>query len=96
MTRLAIAAVTVTLLATHGMTQPSPRGKLVDLGGHRLHIDCSGSGSPAVIVENGFDEFSFDWTMVQAKVEKFARICTYDRHLRADQSRVARRFVEAR
>lgn len=57
---------------------PAP-GKLVDLGGHRLHVWCSGKGTPAVLVENGLGDFSFDWILVQEKVEKFTRICTYDR-----------------
>lgn len=58
---------------------PKPMGKLVDLGGHRLHVNCSGTGSPVVLVENGLGDFSFDWILVQDKVSKFARICTYDR-----------------
>src|SRR5262245_28848370 len=57
---------------------PAP-GKLVDLGGHRLHVWCTGKGSPTVVVENGLGDFSFDWVLVQRKVESFARICTYDR-----------------
>jgi len=51
----------------------------VDLGGHRLHVLCTGSGSPTVVVENGLGDFSFDWALVQEPVSKFARICTYDR-----------------
>ncbi len=62
-----------------GSAQPQPRGKLVDLGGHRLHIDCRGDGAPTVVVENGFEEFSFDWTLVQSRLVKFTRVCTYDR-----------------
>lgn len=58
---------------------PQFPGTMVDLGGHRLHIDCRGIGVPVVIVENGFDEFSFDWALVQTRVEQFTRICTYDR-----------------
>jgi len=58
---------------------PKPVGKLVDLGGHRLHMNCSGSGSPTVVVENGLGDFSFNWILVQEKVSRFARICTYDR-----------------
>jgi len=57
----------------------APTGKLVDLGGHRLHIRCTGKGAPAVVVENGLGDFSFDWILVQREVEKFTRICTYDR-----------------
>lgn len=58
---------------------PSPSGKLVDLGGHRLHVYCMGKGSPTVVVENGLGDFSFDWILVQSRVSSFTRICTYDR-----------------
>jgi pimeloyl-ACP methyl ester carboxylesterase len=58
---------------------PAPPGKLVDLGGHRLHVYCTGRGEPTVVVENGLGDFSFDWTLVQSRVSPFARICTYDR-----------------
>jgi pimeloyl-ACP methyl ester carboxylesterase len=57
---------------------PSP-GRLVDIGGRRLHLHCTGSGSPAVIVENGFGGFSIDFALVQPDVAKFTQICTYDR-----------------
>ncbi len=60
-------------------TAPAPPGKLIDLGGHQLHVHCSGTGSPVVIVENGLGDFSFDWTLVQNLVSRFTRICTYDR-----------------
>ena len=58
---------------------PAPLGKLVDLGGHQLHVHCSGSGAPAVVIENGLGDFSFDWTLVQNSVSRFTRVCTYDR-----------------
>jgi len=41
--------------------EPNPVGKLVDLGGHKLHVNCTGSGRPTVVVENGQGDFSFDW-----------------------------------
>src|ERR1700691_5597255 len=59
--------------------EPEPLGKLVDLGGHRLHVNCTGNGSPTVVVENGLGDFSFDWILVQSRVARFTRICTYDR-----------------
>jgi pimeloyl-ACP methyl ester carboxylesterase len=59
--------------------EPKPPGKLVDLGGHRLHMNCTGKGSPTVVVENGLGDFSFDWILVQSRVSRFTRICTYDR-----------------
>jgi pimeloyl-ACP methyl ester carboxylesterase len=58
---------------------PAPLGRLVDLGGRKLHLHCTGSGSPTVIVENGSSGFSIDWFFVQAKTQRFTRICTYDR-----------------
>ncbi|HXC94688.1 MAG TPA: alpha/beta hydrolase [Edaphobacter sp.] len=67
------------MLASHAETTPAPPGKLVDLGGHRLHVNCTGKGKFTVVVEDGLGDFSFDWILVQAKVEKFTRICTYDR-----------------
>jgi hypothetical protein len=45
---------------------PKPQGTLVDLGGHRLHVHCSGKGGPTVVVENGLGDFSFDWSLVQS------------------------------
>ena len=61
------------------ITRPHPPGKLVDLGGHHLHVLCTGTGNPTVVVETGLGDFSFDWTLVQREVSRFTRICTYDR-----------------
>jgi pimeloyl-ACP methyl ester carboxylesterase len=56
-----------------------PLGRMVDAGGHRLHLYCTGRGGPTVLVENGTGDFSFDWSLVQPSVARFTRICTYDR-----------------
>jgi pimeloyl-ACP methyl ester carboxylesterase len=59
-----------------------PPGKLVDVGGWRLHINCLGSASPTtptVILESGLGDFSVEWGLVQPGVASFARVCTYDR-----------------
>jgi pimeloyl-ACP methyl ester carboxylesterase/biopolymer transport protein ExbD len=58
---------------------PKPIGQLINIGGRKLHIHCTGTGSPTVVVENGGAAFSFDWKLVQPQVAKFTRICTYDR-----------------
>ena len=57
---------------------PAP-GKLVDIGGLRLHINCTGTGSPAVIMEAGPNDSSVIWQLVQPEISKFARVCSYDR-----------------
>src|SRR5262245_46551299 len=58
---------------------PAPPGKLVDIGGRRLHLNCTGKGQPAVVMEAGAGDFSFDWELVQPQVARFARVCSYDR-----------------
>ena len=55
---------------------PPPLGTLVDAGGYRVHLYCTGTGSPTVMVVGG--AFSFDWALIQPEVAKFTRICTYD------------------
>lgn len=60
-------------------SEPTPPGRLVDLGGYRLHLYCSGEGSPTVILESGAGDFSFDWSLVQGEVSKFATVYSYDR-----------------
>src|SRR5687767_3479020 len=59
-------------------TTPPP-GRLVDVGGHRLHIWCTGEGSPAVILESGLGGWSVDWGFVQPEVARVTRVCSYDR-----------------
>jgi pimeloyl-ACP methyl ester carboxylesterase len=58
---------------------PSPNGKLVDMGGYKLHIEIKGKGSPAVIMIAGSQAFSFDWSLVMPAISKITQVCTYDR-----------------
>jgi len=55
---------------------PVPLGTMVDVGGYRVHLYCTGTGSPTVVVAGG--GFSFDWGLIQPEVAKLTRICTYD------------------
>ena len=56
-----------------------PPGKLVDIGGLRLHINCTGPGSPTVIMDSGLGDTSVIWQLVQPEVSRFTRVCSYDR-----------------
>jgi pimeloyl-ACP methyl ester carboxylesterase len=58
---------------------PTPPGKLISIGSHKMHLNCSGAGSPTVVVEAGIGDISTDWVFIQERVSKFTRICTYDR-----------------
>ncbi len=76
-----------------------PPGQMVDVGGYRLHINCTGNGSPTVVIETGWGDSSASWGWVQPKVAKTTRICTYDRagmgwSEASPQPRTAREFAK--
>ena len=54
-------------------------GQLVDVGGYKMHIDCTGQGSPTVILESGLGDTYISWHKVQPQIAQFARVCSYDR-----------------
>ena len=80
-------ALIVMTLATWGTTaaqqSPSagypPPGQLISIGGRKLHLHCSGHGTPTVILVAGGGAFSIDWTLVQPRVASTTRVCSYDR-----------------
>lgn len=63
------------------VSAPPPPGRLIDLGGYRIHLDCTGTkqGLPTVVLSAGAGDFSTDWSLVQPEVSKFSRVCSYDR-----------------
>ena len=61
-----------------GQSYPPP-GKLIDVGGYRLHLNCSGNKGPTVVLIAGAGDFSFDWSLVQPSIAKSTRVCSYDR-----------------
>jgi pimeloyl-ACP methyl ester carboxylesterase len=65
---------------TEATTSNSPsagRSYLVD--GHRLFLNCVGSGSPTVVLFNGLGERTPSWAWVQPAVARETRVCTFDR-----------------
>ena len=79
---LRFLAVAVCLLLwfipSFAQNNPAPPGKLVDIGGYRLHLNCTGKGGPTVVLIPGSGDFSFDWSLVQPDVARFTRVCSYD------------------
>src|SRR5438128_1583150 len=67
--------------ASDASTYP-PSGRLIDVGGYRLHINCTGRtsvGHPTVILDSQLGGNSLDWSNVQPGVATFTRVCSYDR-----------------
>ena len=76
-TAVAGAGESISLARDHGR-YPMP-GARYDVGGHRLHLNCTGTGRPTVVLENGLGEISALWSAVQADVSGTTRVCAYDR-----------------
>ncbi len=64
--------------AADARAHPAP-GQLVDVGGHRLHLSCTGSGSPTVVLEPGAGMTSSDLGSITPAVAGETRVCVYDR-----------------
>ncbi|MET7426127.1 alpha/beta hydrolase [Dactylosporangium sp. NPDC005555] len=89
--RLLIYPVTLAMLAagTGGLYQATTKapdvtagtmpGRLVDVGGYRLHISCTGIGAPTVVLLNGLGETSPLWARINPPIAATTRVCTYDR-----------------
>jgi pimeloyl-ACP methyl ester carboxylesterase len=86
---IGLIAVAITLLLLAGVRARAglkaaypPPGRLVDVGGHRLHIYCQGpegAQGPAVVIDAGVGEYGLSWSLVQPEIAKDLRVCVYDR-----------------
>jgi len=56
-----------------------PPGRMIDIGGHRLHVQISGESGPSVILESGLAATSLTWALVQPLIAQFAHVMSYDR-----------------
>lgn len=66
--------------ATETVVPPyDPRGRLIDVEGRAVYLDCRGAGSPTVLLESGFAEGAAGWVLVQDRVAEFTRVCAWDR-----------------
>ena len=83
---VALAMLLAGLGGLYQLVTPAPEvaaatmpGRLFDVGGYRLHLSCSGSGSPTVVLLNGLGETSPQWERVNPAIARTARVCVYDR-----------------
>jgi pimeloyl-ACP methyl ester carboxylesterase len=57
---------------------PAP-GRMVEVNGHRMHLDCSGEGSPTTVLFNGMGEVTASWSRITSAVARTGRVCAFDR-----------------
>jgi pimeloyl-ACP methyl ester carboxylesterase len=71
-----LAPISAQSVSTNQNPPTPPLGELVDVGGYRVHLYCTGTGSPTVVIVGA--GFSVDWGLVQPEVAKLTRVCSYD------------------
>lgn len=78
---LVAGAITQNVLESRELDRFPPPGRWIDLGDHRLHINCVGptGASPTIVLDAGGIAFSTTWGLIQPEVAKTARVCSYDR-----------------
>ena len=57
----------------------APPGAFYSVNGHRMHILCTGSGSPTIVLESGLGNDALTWGGVQPVLSSTTRVCSYDR-----------------
>ena len=72
----AMAENVTTSRAEHRWAAPGHR---YDVGGRRMHLDCTGTGGPTVVLENGLGEMSAEWARIVPVVGTRTRVCAFDR-----------------
>jgi pimeloyl-ACP methyl ester carboxylesterase len=74
-----IAVLYQTISTAHDQRTYPPPGHLIDVGGYRLHLYCTGNGSPTVVLLGASFDTVSDWSWVQPKVAQVTRVCAFDR-----------------
>jgi pimeloyl-ACP methyl ester carboxylesterase len=75
--RAAIMGALIAGVASVGITDA--RAASVPVGGHRMYYECTGHGSPTVVLDAGSPDTSDAWRFVQPEIAKRTRVCAYDR-----------------
>jgi pimeloyl-ACP methyl ester carboxylesterase len=76
---LAVGGALETVIEATDGSRTATGGQLVDVGGHRLFIACSGTGTPTVVMEGGLGQGSDYFALITPEVASTTRVCAYDR-----------------
>lgn len=78
-TCMALLLLASSSYAAQLVSNPSPPGRMINVDNRMLHLNCSGRGSPTVLLEAGLGDSSLVWALVQPKLATTTRVCSYDR-----------------
>lgn len=75
----ALMLATATASAAPGDTVYARPGQIVDVRGRGINFHCMGAGAPVVVFDAGWEDWSPAWAVVQPRIARFTRACSYDR-----------------
>jgi pimeloyl-ACP methyl ester carboxylesterase len=76
---IAVGGAVSTVMAATSSNPAPTSGRTYLANGHRLYLNCVGSGSPTVVLFNGLGEWTPNWAWVQSYVSAATRVCAFDR-----------------
>lgn len=54
-------------------------GRIYRVNGYKMRIDCTGAGSPTLVLDAGLGNDGLIWGKVQPELSRTTRVCSYDR-----------------
>jgi pimeloyl-ACP methyl ester carboxylesterase len=78
-TTMSLACLSAPALAAPGDEIYTRPGRLVEANGARLNLYCTGTGSPAVLLDAGHQDWAPAWAVVQPRIASWTRSCSFDR-----------------
>ena len=60
-------------------TQFPPPGDMIEVNGYRIHLYCTGNGSPTVVIDAGNGSLAIEWIPIQEELSRSLRVCVFDR-----------------
>jgi pimeloyl-ACP methyl ester carboxylesterase len=77
--KCAVCAFATVMLGGCGGSQDAVSNGAVTVGGRKLVVHCTGTGSPTIVLEAGLGDSSSRWDEIQPRIARISRVCAYDR-----------------
>jgi len=74
-----LVAYVVEAVRVHRLRSVPVPGEILSIGGRSVHLYCTGSGSPTLLLEAGLGDDFLSWRRVQPALSRTTRVCSYDR-----------------
>ena len=72
------SCVNAAMMESFRVKNPEP-GADYKVNGHRMHLNCTGAGSPTLVLDAGLGWDSLEWGGIQPVLAQSTQVCSYDR-----------------